>query len=216
MVTRNQVLQMATALVAPISRRLRTLMRRSVVTMAKYVGAVRLLQVRVPGGSALSDLEHLEPFGFTSHPKKDAEALVLSFDGNGSHSIVLMVSDRRYRLKIAEGEVALYNANGDNLHFKADGTAALTSATKVQINSPATEISGTLTVTGATKLSNTLAVTGATKLSKTLAVTGATTAAAITSGAITATAVTAGGIAFATHKHSYTDDGNPATTGGPQ
>jgi phage baseplate assembly protein V len=179
-------------------------MRRSVVTMTKYAGAVRLLQVRVPGGSALSDLEHLEPFGFTSHPKKDAEALVLSFDGNGSHSIALMVSDRRYRLKIAEGEVALYNANGDNLHFKADGTAALTSATKVQINSPATEISGTLTVSGATTLSSTLTVAGA------------TTAAAITSAAITATAVTAGGIAFGTHKHSYTDDGNPATTGGPQ
>lgn len=204
MVSRNQVIQIAANLVAPVSRRLRTLLRRGVVRLVKYSGSVRLLQVKVPGGSALSDLEHLEPFGFTSHPTPDAEALVLSFGGNGSHSVALMVSDRRYRLTIAEGEVALYNANGDNLHFKADGTAALKAATKVEIDSPATEISGTLTVSGATTLSSTLAVTGA------------TTAAAITSGAITATAVTSGGVAFGTHKHPYTDDSSNKTTGGPQ
>lgn len=204
MVSRNQAIQIAANLVAPVSRRLRTLLRRGVVRLVKYSGNVRLLQVKVPGGSALSDLEHLEPFGFTSHPTPDAEALVLSFGGNGSHSVALMVSNRRYRLTIAEGEVALYNANGDNLHFKADGTAALKAATKVEIDSPATEISGTLTVSGATTLSSTLAVTGA------------TTAAAITSGAINATAVTSGGVAFGTHKHPYTDDSSNKTTGGPQ
>lgn len=204
MVNRNQAINIAANLVAPVSRRLRTLLRRGVVRLVKYSGKVRLLQVKVPGGSALSDLEHLEPFGFTSHPTPDAEALVLSFGGNGSHSVAVMVSDRRYRLTIAEGEVALYNANGDNLHFKADGTAALKAATKVEIDSPATEISGTLTVSGATTLSSTLAVTGA------------TTAAAITSGAINATAVTSGGVAFDTHKHPYTDDSSNKTTGGPQ
>lgn len=204
MVSRDQAIQIAANLIAPVSRRLRTLLRRGVVRLVKYSDSVRLLQVKVPGGSALSDLEHLEPFGFTSHPKADAEALVLSFDGNGSHSVALMVSDRRYRLTIAEGEVALYNANGDNLHFKADGTAVVKAATKVQIDSPATEISGALTVTGATTLSSTLDVTGA------------TTAATITSGAISATAVTSGGIAFGAHTHPYTDDGSNVTTGGPQ
>lgn len=204
MVNRAQVINIAANLVAPVSRRLRTLLRRSVVRLVKYSGSVRLLQAKVPGGSALSDLEHLEPFGFTSHPVPGAEALVLSFGGNGSHSVALMVSDRRYRVTIAEGEVALYNANGDSLHFKADGTAVVTAATKVQIDSPATEISGTLTVTGATTLSSTLAVAGA------------TTAASITSGAITASAVTSGGVAFGTHSHPYTDDGSNKTTGGPQ
>ena len=148
MVNRSQVIQIAAALLAPISRRVRTMLRRGVIRMVKHADNVRLLQAQVPGGSALSDLEHLEPFGFTSHPKADAEALVLSFDGNGSHSVALMVSDRRYRLTIAEGEVALYNANGDNLHFKADGTAAITAATKVQINSPLMQIEGDLTLTG--------------------------------------------------------------------
>lgn len=199
MVNRSQAINIAANLVAPVSRRLRTLLRRGVVRLVKYSGSVRLLQAKVPGGSALSDLEHLEPFGFTSHPKPDAEALVLSFDGNGSHSVALMVSDRRYRLTIAEGEVALYNANGDNLHFKADGTAVVKAATKVQIDSPSTEISGTLTVAGATTLSSTLAITGAT-----------------TAAGITATAVTCGGVAFGTHTHPYTDDGSNKTTGGPQ
>lgn len=192
---------------APINRRLKLLVQRSVLTRVKYDGTVRLLQIKKPGGEELADLEHLEPFGFTSHPKKDAEAIVLAFNGNGSHSVGLLVGDRRYRLEIEDGEAAMYNANGDYFHLKADGTAEVKSATKVILDTPATEIKGTLNVTGAVVMQNSLSVTGAAVMQSTLSVAGMATLAA---GAMI------NGVSFSSHYHQYTDDGNSRNSGGPQ
>lgn len=208
---------------APLARRLRVLLQRSQVLLTKYNGKIRILQVQVPGGQALSDVEHLEPFGFTSHAPKGAEAIVLAFGGNGSHSVGLLVGDRRYRLVIEEGEAAIYNLQGDFLKMGKDGTATLKTATKAVIDAPATEITGTLQVTGATTLQNTLSVAAAATLQTTLNVSTTVTAGgqisapgAAFTGAMSAASATVGGIAFADHAHSYTDDGNAMITGGAQ
>lgn len=218
---------------SPLARRIRILLQRGEVLLTKYQGVVRLLQVRIPGGQALSDVEHLEPFGFTSHPPQGSEAIVLSFNGNGSHSVGLLVGDRRYRLVIEPGETALYNQQGDFLKLGMDGTATLKSATKAIIDTPDTEITGTLTVTGATQLQSTLDVSAATRLQSTLAVssnatfaasasvaTSLSAASAAVSGAISGNSVSggtvkAGSIDLASHTHGYQDDGNPSTTTAP-
>ncbi|MDP2607939.1 MULTISPECIES: phage baseplate assembly protein [unclassified Oceanobacter] len=221
--TRDQLIRTLQAFTAPLSRRLRVLLQRSQVLLTKYQGKIRLLQVQVPGGQALSDVEHLEPFGFTSHPPQGAEAIVLAFGGNGSHSVGLLVGDRRYRLVIEEGEAALYNQSGDYFWLKKDGTAEVKSSTKVVLNSPATEITGTLNVTGATTLSSTLNVASAATLQTTLSITETVTAGgqitapgATFAGAMTAAAASVGGVDYSSHVHSYTDDGNSSVTGGAQ
>lgn len=220
---RAELIRALQAFTAPLSRRLRVLLQRSQVLLTKYQGKIRVLQVQVPGGQALSDVEHLEPFGFTSHAPKGAEAIVLAFGGNGSHSVGLLVGDRRYRLVIEEGEAALYNQSGDYFWLKKDGTAEVKSSTKVVLNSPATEITGTLHVTGATTLQNTLSVAADATLQATLNVSATVTAGgqitapgAAFAGAMSAAAATVGGIAFTSHTHSYTDDGNAKVTGGAQ
>ena len=59
-----------------------------------------------------AEIQHYEPFGFTSHPKAKAEAIVLDVRGT-DQSICIMVADSRYRLTtLDEGEVALYNEAG--------------------------------------------------------------------------------------------------------
>ncbi|MFK4751435.1 phage baseplate assembly protein domain-containing protein [Oceanobacter antarcticus] len=220
---RADLIRALQAFTAPLSRRLRVLLQRSQVLLTKYNGKIRLLQVQVPGGQALSDVEHLEPFGFTSHPPQGAEAIVLAFGGNGSHSVGLLVGDRRYRLVIEEGEAAIYNQGGDFLKMGKDGTATLKTATKAVIDAPATEITGTLQVTGATTLQNTLSVAAAATLQTTLSVSATVTAggsvsapSAAFAGAMTAASASVGGVEFASHTHSYTDDGNAMTTGGAQ
>lgn len=210
--TRNQLIRSISAFTAPIARRIKMLVQRSVLTRVKYDGKIRLLQVKVPGGQELADIEHLEPFGFTSHAPAGAECLVLAFGGNGSHSVGLQVGDRRYRMVIEEGDVAIYNQNADYLRLKNDGTATLKSSTKVIVDSPQVEMTGTLKVAGATTLESTLNVA----LAATLSTSMTTPAATITTGTITTAAVTSltvNGIAFSTHKHSYTDNGNPLVTG---
>jgi phage gp45-like len=83
------------------------------------------------GGEQQAQNEHVHPYGFTAVPKKPtgtgkmrmaAEAF-MSFMGAGrSHGIAVMVGDRRYRLyKLDEGEVALHDDQGHQVHIKRDG-----------------------------------------------------------------------------------------------
>ena len=63
-------------------------------------------------------LERFQQYGFTSHPKVGAEALVLHLGGSRDHGVVIAVDDRRYRLTaLAEGEVALYDDQGSRVHL---------------------------------------------------------------------------------------------------
>ena len=67
--------------------------------------------------------ERFQIYGFSSHPRKGADALVLAVGGVRQHSIVL-VDDRRHRMKnLEESEVALYRGNPNQyIKLKADGS----------------------------------------------------------------------------------------------
>jgi Bacteriophage Mu Gp45 spike protein len=77
------------------------------------------------------EIEHFEPYGLTSrvkkptgdgNNKKKAEALMLFTGGNRSHGALLVVGDRRYRIKgLQEGEVALFDDQGHQVHITRDG-----------------------------------------------------------------------------------------------
>lgn len=62
--------------------------------------------------------EYIQHYGFTSIPKEGAE-IVYNVDGNVV--IALASDDRRYRLSIQEGEVALYDDRGQAVHLTQDG-----------------------------------------------------------------------------------------------
>jgi phage gp45-like len=84
------------------------------------------------------EIEHFEPYGFTSRVKKPtgqkpnqkkAEGLMVFTGGNRSHGIVVVAGDRRYRMRqIKEGELALFDDQGQQVHFTRDGI--VTSAPK--------------------------------------------------------------------------------------
>lgn len=122
--------------VAPVTRKLRRLVKRSFLRRVTYNGKMRLLQIQGEGGQPLSDIEHLEPFGFTSHPLPGAEPIAIAFNGNGSHTVVILVNDKRYRLVIDEGEAAMYNHHGDYVHIKNDRSIAVKAATRVHADTP--------------------------------------------------------------------------------
>lgn len=76
-------------------------------------------------------IEHAHPYGFTNVPKKPtgqgklrraAEGFLSFLQGNRSNGVVVVVGDRRFRLyKLAEGEVAFYDDQGQQVHFRRDG-----------------------------------------------------------------------------------------------
>ena len=75
------------------------------------------------------DTERFQQYGLTTVPLpedkktgKAAEALMVHLGGNRSHSVIVAVDDRRYRLKVLkEGEVALYDDQGQQVHLTRDG-----------------------------------------------------------------------------------------------
>ena len=70
--------------------------------------------------------EHFQHYGFTSIPQNGAEGIVLQ---EGNYFILIGEDDRRYRLAINAGEVALYTDEGDAVYLKRGNTIELRTKT---------------------------------------------------------------------------------------
>ena len=104
---------------APLARRVRLLARRAVVKLVYDDVKMQELQLALFAGEVRDGVERWEDYGLTSHPIPGAEALVLALGGSTDHCAVVKVGDRRYRLvNLAEGEVALYDDQGQVIHLK--------------------------------------------------------------------------------------------------
>jgi phage gp45-like len=92
----------------------------------------REAQVSLYAQEKQKEIEHFEPYGLTSRvkqptdgqggAKEKAEGLMVFTGGNRSQGALVVVGDRRYRLKgLKEGEVALYDDQGQKVHITRDG-----------------------------------------------------------------------------------------------
>ncbi len=109
-------------ILAPIARRLGNMLARGSVAAADGAGKMRTLQIRMMSDETKDNVEHFEPYGFTSEVKPGSEPIAAFFDGDRSHGVVLVVADRRYRLTgLQSGEVALYDDQGQKVHLTRDG-----------------------------------------------------------------------------------------------
>lgn len=138
-------------LLAPYARRLGNLLARGVVSAVNAAKKMQSLQVRLLAGEVKDVVEHFEPYGFTAHPHAGAEAFAAFLDGDRSHGIVLLVADRRYRLKsFAPGEVAIYDDLGQKVHLTRAGIVidgaglpvTITNTPKVRMETPLLEVTG--------------------------------------------------------------------------
>lgn len=105
----------------PINRKLRQLVSRAVIKLVNDGLKLQELQIVGLSGETLDGVERFQEYGFTSNPKAGAEAVTLSVGGNRSHTVIVAVDDRRYRLKgLESGEVALYDDLGQKIVLKRD------------------------------------------------------------------------------------------------
>lgn len=93
--------------------------------------------------------ELAQHYGFTSAPLAGAEFIALPIGGNSKHVVVIATEDARYRLKLQDGEVALYSDEGDHVHFKrgrvlelVTETLVVKASTKVRFETPMIETTG--------------------------------------------------------------------------
>jgi phage baseplate assembly protein V len=122
---------------------------RGIVALVQAAGRIQRVQARLLSGEIKDDVEHIEPYGFTSHAKPGAEHVTLFLDGDRSHAVAIVVSDRRYRLQdLPDGAVALYDSSGTHVVLDGQGGVEVTAATRVRIACPLVEVEGELRVNG--------------------------------------------------------------------
>lgn len=138
----------------------RGLLKTCVEGVIKRFAAAGLIDV--------ADREYFQHYGYTSRPKDGAEII---FMAEGNVVIAIASDDRRYRLALQDGEVALYDDQGQKIHLKRNkeieisgcdkliATCAVSAAvtapevtivasTKVTLTTPLLAVSGNITAGG--------------------------------------------------------------------
>jgi len=110
-------------------------------------GAGFLMRITGRGrpGEQLKNRELMQQYGFTSRPKAGAEGIA---QVKGSSVILIATDDRRYRIGLEDGEVAIYTDEGDKVHFKRDREIEIIAGTKLTITTPTLQLNGDLKTTG--------------------------------------------------------------------
>jgi phage baseplate assembly protein V len=100
--------------IKPFVERVKLAAARAKVLWVYRQHKTQRLQVTLLAGEIKDNLEHFQPYGFTSAPMLGAEALVQFLGGNRGHGIATVVSDGRSRPRtLNEGEVAIYHSSDD-------------------------------------------------------------------------------------------------------
>jgi phage gp45-like len=96
--------------------------------------AKRILRFSADGriGEEFSEREAFQHYGFSSCPPEGAECLIVR---NGQNTYMIASDDRRYRIALKDGEVAIYDNNNSIIHLQSDGKVLIESKTEIMIKS---------------------------------------------------------------------------------
>ena len=147
-----------------ITDKIRDLLVRAFVTRSDDAYSMRYLQCGIFTGELQDDVEHFEAYGLTSRPLEGAEVLLVHLDGDRSHAIAAVTTDRRYRPKgLKAGEVCLFDNLGRKVFLSAGGirvegvsspvTVSTSShvtvvASSIKLDAPKVTVTGDLIVKG--------------------------------------------------------------------
>lgn len=128
---------------APLARRVQLAVFRGVLELVNPSLKMQGVQITLQADEVRDDVEHAEPYGFTSAPHSGAEVFGISVGGNRNAAVVLLVADRRYRLQgLQGGEVALYTDEQDKIVLKRNRIIEITAGTKLRVVTPMLECTG--------------------------------------------------------------------------
>lgn len=123
------------------------------------VGADKV-QVRVLDEETLSNIDRVEPYGFSYRPKPGCQGYLLFPDGDRSYGVAIVIGDKQYQMDLQGGEVAIHDDEGNYVHIKRGGVIEVKAANKVVATTPLFEttgdakIGGNLSVMGLIKSTN--------------------------------------------------------------
>ena len=125
MVDTRDMLRVLGKMQRKLSAQLRSIARRGALTNSDSSGAGQVLQMETLADD-VDETEHMEPYGFTSHPPAGSEGVVLHLGGDRGHPVALNVGSRGTRVtELESGEVAVYHQNGTTLRLSNDESVSL-------------------------------------------------------------------------------------------
>lgn len=142
------------AMLRPIRQRLAMMAARAVVRLVDDSQPRQLLQIEVLKGELRNHVERMQNYGFKSFPLDGSDTVVLSVGGQREQCIALIVDDRRYKINLVKGEVAMHTDEGDYIHLKRERNIEISAGTKLTIISPMVEMSQDLHVLGSITCDN--------------------------------------------------------------
>lgn len=141
-----------------IGARVMMMFSRGVVRSVNDATGRQQVQVELLKDELRDGVEHMQNYGFTSHPL-GGDVAVAFLGGNREQGIVLVVDDRRYRLSLQPGEVAIYDDQGNKIELLRD-MLKVTAVAKVLIEAPEVQIIGNLDIHGNVTTTGTLTNNG--------------------------------------------------------
>lgn len=188
-------------LLQPLQRKLRQVVSRGIVKLVDTETLFSELQVVGLDGEVMDNVELFEQYGITSHPQENSEGVLLSLNGRRSHSIVICVGKRQFRMKgLKQGEVALYDDQGQQVYLKRDGI--LIKSTLVTVDAPKAVFTGNVEVAGNTDIGGNTTIAAA-----------MSAATASVSGATGVGSLSVAGAAYQDHQHTNTEPGTGKSGG---
>lgn len=137
----------------PLRRRISMMASRGVVTRVSDDRSRQQLQAEILEGELREDVERVQNYGLAVHPHAGADAIILCLSGSREQAVAIVVDDRRYKLNLQAGEVALYDDLGNRVQLLRD-MVRVDAVQHLEVTAPTTRmasdvtIDGTLTVNG--------------------------------------------------------------------
>ena len=107
-------------LIKPLVDKINLAVGRAILRLVKEAAGVQLVQVEALKGEVLDRVEHLQTYGFASHPLPGAEAILLALGGTRNKPIIVVIADRRHRPELEAGETILHDDQGQVIHIARD------------------------------------------------------------------------------------------------
>lgn len=89
------------------------MIRGIILSMAE--GVIKRFSATGRAGETFTDREYFQHYGYSSRTLPGAEGIIFR---EGNHIIMIASDDRRYRIALEEGEVALYDDQGQVIKLK--------------------------------------------------------------------------------------------------
>lgn len=110
-------------MLAPLRRRVRLMVSRAVLSLINDGGGLQVVQVTLLVDEVRERVERVQNYGFTSVPHPGAEGVMVCVSGDRDHGLIITLDDPRCRPRnLPNGEVAVYDDQGQRIHLKRDKT----------------------------------------------------------------------------------------------